>query len=161
MNTNSADGLGTQLRRLLELLDGDLESIYRTDGFGFRPRYTPVVKALSDDSSKTIKDIAALSSISHSAASQTVSKMVAEGLVEQSVGEDSRERLISLTAAGQSLLPQLRVRWEATQRAADQLDRELSAPLSQVLAEAIATLRTHPFTARIAEQENSSGTAVT
>lgn len=105
MTKRPADGLGTQLRRLIELLDGDLEAVYRNDGFGYRPRYTPVMKALSDHPDRSIKDIAARSSISHSAASQTVSKMMAEGLVEQSIGADSRERLISLASKGRALLP--------------------------------------------------------
>ncbi len=159
MNTRPADGLGTQLRRLIEMLDGDLEAIYRRDGYGYRPRYTPVMKALSKDTLRTIKDIAALSSISHSAASQTVSRMMAEGFVEQRVGTDGRERLISLTAKGRALLPLLEARWQATQRAADQLDDELSAPLSQVLAEAIAALSERPFASRIAEHEVSSSDA--
>ncbi len=152
MTSESTDGLGTQLRRLVELLDGDLEEIYKQDGFGYRPRYTPVMKALSSGSQRTIKDIAALSSISHSAASQTVSKMMAEGLVEQTVGDDGRERLIGLTAYGRELLPLLKARWSATQRAAAQLDGELSTPLSSVLAEAIQALSARPFAARIADQ---------
>lgn len=156
MNNKSADGLGTQLRRLLELLDGDLEAIYRQDGFGFRPRYTPVMKALSNQPDRTIKQIAVLSSISHSAASQTVSKMAVAGLIEQKVGKDSRERLINLTKHGRELLPLLESRWQATQRAADHLDTELSAPLSQVLAEAILLLTDRPFATRIAEHEDSS-----
>ena len=155
MHAKPADGLGTQLRRLLELLDGDLEEIYRRDGFGYRPRYTPVMKSLANDSQRTIKDIAALSSISHSAASQTVSRMMADGLVGQRVGEDGRERLITLTAKGRALLPLLEARWQATQHAADHLDRELSAPLSGVLAEAIIALADRPFAARIAEHEGA------
>ncbi|MEO1242473.1 MAG: MarR family transcriptional regulator [Pseudomonadota bacterium] len=148
-----ADGLGTQLRRLLELLDGDLEKIYRGDGSGYRPRYTPVMKTLADGDARTIKEIAASSSISHSAASQTVSRMIEEEFVEQSVGEDSRERLIKLTGKGRRILPHLQMRWAATQSAADQLDRELSAPLSRTLAEAIDALSEHSFAERIATHE--------
>lgn len=153
MDTKPADGLGTQLRRLVQMLDGDLEEIYKRDGLAYRPRFTPVMKALSKNSRQSIKDIAALSSISHSAASQTVSRMMADGLVEQDIGTDGRERLISLTKRGRSLLPDLKTRWDATQRAADQLDRELSAPLSGLLAEAIVALSERPFTERIAECE--------
>ncbi len=79
--------------------------------------------------------------------------MMAEGLVEQRTGSDSRERLISLTAKGHGLLPRLVARWKATQRAADHLDRELSMPLSGLLAEAIVALSERPFAARIAEHE--------
>jgi DNA-binding MarR family transcriptional regulator len=152
MTSESADGLGTQLRRLVELLDGHLEEVYNRDGFGYRPRYTPVMKALSTGAQRTIKDIAALSSISHSAASQTISRMMAEGLVEQSIGDDGRERLIGLTANGKELLPLLKARWNATRKAASQLDSELSTPLSSVLAEAIEALTARPFSARIADQ---------
>ncbi|MEM7283032.1 MAG: MarR family transcriptional regulator [Pseudomonadota bacterium] len=152
MVSKSADGLGTQLRRLVELLDGDLEEIYKRDGFGYRPRYTPVMKALATGAQRTIKDIATLSSISHSAASQTISRMTAEGLVEQTIGNDGRERLIGLTKNGRELLPLLKARWNATQKAANQLDGELSAPLSTVLAEAIEALTDRPFADRIADQ---------
>ncbi len=152
MHSKSVDGLGTQLRRLVELLDGDLEEIYGRDGFGYRPRYTPVMKALSTGTQRTIKDIAALSSISHSAASQTISKMMSEGLVEQTIGDDGRERMIGLTANGLELLPLLKARWKATRKAADQLDSELSTPLSSVLAEAIEALTARPFADRIADQ---------
>jgi len=153
MNNQIVDGLGTQLRRLIQMLDGDLEYVYRRDGLAYRPRYTPVMKALSRSSDQTIKEIASLSSISHSAASQTVSKMMAEGLVEQKVGSDGRQRLVGLTKHGRSLIPILRVRWEATQHAAEQLDRELSVPLSKLLAEAIVALSERRFAERIAEYE--------
>ena len=59
MSNRSADGLGTQLRRLLELLDGDLERIYREDHPFYTRRFTPVMKALAGGSYLTIKEIAA------------------------------------------------------------------------------------------------------
>lgn len=145
----NADGLGTQLRTLLELLDGDLETIYARDGFGYRPRYTPVMKALADGPPLRIKDLASRSSITHSAASQTVAKMGQAGLVATTPGEDGRTRLVGLTERGEAMLPTLRRRWAATTAAARELDRELSVPLSRVLAEAIAALRAEPFASRI------------
>ena len=39
-------GLGTQLRHLLELLDGAVEEAYALAGMRYRPRYTPVMRAL-------------------------------------------------------------------------------------------------------------------
>ena len=39
--------LGTRLRHLLELLDGDVAAVYADLGLtGFRPRFTPVLIAL-------------------------------------------------------------------------------------------------------------------
>ncbi|MEO1252547.1 MAG: MarR family transcriptional regulator [Pseudomonadota bacterium] len=155
MTQKPADGLGTQLRRLLELLDGDVEAIYRQDHPFYTPRYTPVMKALSAGERLSIKDIAARSSISHSAASQTISRLVDHGLVELMADTDKRARIVTLTKKGKDLAPWLEERWRATARAADALDRELSHPLSQLLAEAIEALEKRPFATRIRDQEKS------
>lgn len=149
MNDFRADGLGTQLRRLLEMLDGDLELLYQEEHAFYVPRYTPVMKALASGESLTIKDIAACSSISHSAASQTIAKMAQLGLVELDVEGDRRCRRVRLSAQGDALLPWLEERWHATQRAADELDRELAYPLSELLAETIPRLEARRFQDRI------------
>lgn len=146
-------GLGTQLRHLLELLDGGVDEIYQRDGLDYRPRYTPVMRALEDVDHLTIKAIAKAAGISHSAASQTVSKMIKVDLVEHASSQDGRERLIQLTSKARRMLPQLHARWLATQYAADELDAELAQPLSQIAAEAIRALQGRPFVDRIAEKE--------
>lgn len=149
----TADGLGTQLRRLLEMMDGDVEAIYRRDHPFYVPRFTPVMKALSKEQPLSIKEIAACSSISHSAASQTVAKLVDHGLVELVAdAADRRSRLAALTPDGQSLLPWLEERWRATNAAAAELENELSFPLSRLLAEAISQLEHKPFASRISVQ---------
>lgn len=154
MTRMRADGLGTRLRRLLELLDGDLEAVYAHDGVDYRPRYTPVMKALVDGEARTIKEIAAQSTVSHSAASQTVSRMLSEGLLTQLVGEDARERRISLSQHGRALLPVLELRWTATQRAADRLESEIGMPLAQALEAAIRALESRPFRERVLHEDS-------
>lgn len=149
MTKRSVDGLGTQLRRLLELLDGDLEAIYRDEHPFYSPRFTPVMKGLASGDSLTIKKIAERSSVSHSAASQTISKLVKLGLVRLVAGEDKRSRLVSLTGDGKGLLPWLNTRWAATQQAANALEEELSHPLASLLAEAISALEDQSFSDRI------------
>ena len=151
----NAVGLGTQLRRLLELLDGDLEQIYREEHDFYVPRFTPVMKALASGAPLTIKDIAAHSSVSHSAASQTVSKLASHGLVAVASNTDRRSRLVSLTEQGRELLPWLSRRWAATKAVADGLDAELDHPLGDVLAQAIAHLEARPFSERIRSCEQA------
>ena len=63
------------MRRLIDHLDGALEQAYRDDGLDFRPRYTPVIRALMDDGPQTITALAERLGVSHSATSQTVSQM--------------------------------------------------------------------------------------
>lgn len=152
MSMKPADGLGTQLRRLLEMLDGELEGIYRAAHPFYTPRYTPVMKALEKHPQLTIKQIAELSSVSHSAASQTVSKLAEHGLVELTPDTDRRNRKVSLTSEGQRLLPWLSRHWQATAAAERELDRELSHPLGALLQQALEQLQARPFSERVCSQ---------
>jgi DNA-binding MarR family transcriptional regulator len=145
--------LGTALRHLLELLDGDVEAVYREEGLNYRPRYTPIMRALASAQAIAIRDLAATAGISHSAASQTVAKMKAAGIIDKVAGEDGRERAVKLTRRGKALLPRLQVRWAATNAAADELDRELSTRLTECIEEAIAALEARPFKQRIRSNE--------
>lgn len=143
-------GLGTQLRHLIELLDGAVEQAYVDAGLDYRPRYTPVMRALAEQSSATIGELAALASITQPAATQTVALMTRKGLLTVSAGGvDGRQRVVRLSAAGEALLPRLQVCWRATKSAADSLDAELSFPLSACLEQAIAVLEARSFGARI------------
>ncbi len=149
MNYDTKAGLGTQLRHLLELLDGDLEAVYRAEHPFYVPRYTPVMRALAPGAPLSIKAIAEQSGVSHSAASQTVTLLKRNKLVTFKPGADRRVHHVILTQAGKDLLPWLQARWTATQQVANALDSELSAPLSQVLSEAIVSLERTSFADRI------------
>ncbi|MCC8538411.1 MarR family winged helix-turn-helix transcriptional regulator [Xanthomonas axonopodis pv. poinsettiicola] len=142
--------LGTLVRHLIELLDGDLEAVYAASGLPWRPRYTPVLRVLMRLGPASIKVLAQQIGITHSAASQTVAQMAKQRLVVLKPGADARERIVVLTARTRRLVPALEQQWTATNAAAAQLDAELSVPLSAVLAEAIAALQRRPFATRIA-----------
>lgn len=146
-------GLGTQLRHLLELLDGAVEEAYALAGMDYRPRYTPVMRALIALEPSTIGQIAEAAKITQPAATQTVALMVKQGLLVSKSGPvDGRQRLIHLSPRGRAMLPRLRECWEATQRAADHLDASLPRPLSQALDQAIAALEADSFGTRIARE---------
>lgn len=149
MKRNTPLGLGTLLRRLQELTDGELERIYAEDGLDYIPRYTPVMRALVVGGSRTVRDIAQASGVSHSAASQTVSRMVEAGLVKLSVGLDARERHAQLTKKAISMLPQLRACWAATEAAAQSIEDDIGTPLRDVLIAAITVLEERSFSLRI------------
>lgn len=147
-------GLGTQLRHLIELLDGAVEQSYVDAGLDYRPRYTPVMRVLAERPSATIGELATQAGITQPAATQTVALMVKKGLLTVAAGgEDGRQRVVRLSAAGEALLPQLRVRWQATKSAADSLDAELALPLSACLEQAIAALERRSFGARIRDAQ--------
>lgn len=149
--SSPAPTLGTLMRSLIDLLDGEVEAAYAAAGLAWRPRYTPVLRALTKLGPTSIKLIAREVGVSHSAASQTVSQMNREGLVALTPGADARERIVVLTPATETMIPALHRQQAATNAAAAELDAELSTPLTEVLREAIAALRHRPFGARIAE----------
>jgi DNA-binding MarR family transcriptional regulator len=143
--------LGTLLRHIVELLDGAVADAYRSGAPGYRPRFTPVIRALLRDGPRSITQIKCSVGASHSAISQTVAEMVREDLVALEAGQDQRERIIDLTPKARQLLPALEAQWACTERAARSIDADLGMPLADVLRSVIATLENKPFAVRIAE----------
>ncbi|MEO3977664.1 helix-turn-helix domain-containing protein [Streptomyces sp. CAU 1734] len=144
--------LGTRLRLLLELLDGDVAAIYEDLGLpGFRPRHAPVLRALAESGPAAIRDIARAAGVTHSAASQTVAGMERDGLVVLRPGADARARIVHPTARAEALLPLLAAETAATAAAATALEAELSFPLGSLIGEALAALERRPMRARIAD----------
>jgi DNA-binding MarR family transcriptional regulator len=141
--------LGTQLRHLIEMLDSAVAQTYGSSGLDYRPRYTPVFRALLNLGPSSIRAISLQARITHSAASQTVSEMVKRGWLRVRKGPDARQRIVALTGKADNATPILRRHWAATNSAANALERELSAPLSDLLRETIDALERRPFIDRI------------
>ncbi|RMI46268.1 MarR family winged helix-turn-helix transcriptional regulator [Streptomyces triticirhizae] len=145
-------GIGTRLRHLLDLLEADLATVYPRLGLAdYRPRYTPVIRALVAHGPSTIGELARAMRVTHSAASQTVAQLGRRGLVELSVGRDARQRVVRLTPEGERLLPVLETEWAVAEAAAADLDAELSVPLATLLGELERALERRPFRERVAE----------
>lgn len=145
-------GLGTQLRALLELMDGDVATIMADLGEpDYRPRFSPVVRALVDLGPLPIRALAAATGVTHSAASQTVAQMKRQDLVSLSAGSDARERIVGLTARARALVPKLEAEWAATESAVAELDAELPYPLTDLIPAVFAALEQRPFRRRIEE----------
>lgn len=148
--------LGTLLRHLIELLDGAVEQGYREAGLNYRPRYTPVVRALLAHGPSSIRNISRHAKITHSAASQTVAHMAENGLITLEPGHDARERLVALSPAARDMMPLVQRCWRATEAAARELEGELQIPLAEVLRDVIRALDDRPFGDRIRDQYEES-----
>ena len=143
-------GLGTQLRHLIELLDDGVSQANDYAGMRYRPRYTPIVKALAGGQPLTIGQLAEAAGITQPAATQTVAVMAKDGLVDVAAGAiDARQRVVALSPNGRALLPRLERAWRATDRAAESLDAESS--LLAAVGAALAALDRQSFAERIAE----------
>lgn len=156
MTTHDARSFGTALRRLIDQLDGAVEQAYRDDGLDFRPRFTPIVRALVADGPQTIRALSATLGVSHSAVSQTITQMAARELVTVATGRDARQRIVTLSDAGTALLPRLRRHWAATTAATAALDAAGDGALIAAINRANAALEARPF-AEWLEEARSAG----
>ncbi|WP_433012553.1 MarR family winged helix-turn-helix transcriptional regulator [Kribbella sp. CA-294648] len=143
--------IGTRLRHVLELLDGDVAKVYQDLGLAeYRPRFSPVVRTLVAEGPLSIRALATAVGVTHSAASQTVAQLNRAGFVTLEPGTDARQRIVHLTDKTRELLPVIEAEWQATSAALAELDEELSVPLGQLLKEVVAAVERRPFHQRIA-----------
>ena len=145
-----ARALGTELRALFEQMDADVGRALDDLGLvGYRPRFSPVVRVLADGPA-SVREIAAATGVTHSAASQTVAAMVNAGWAARRVGSDARERIVELTDATLAALPAIRAEWEVTAAALAALDAELPYPLTTFVTDLSAALERNSFRTRMA-----------
>jgi DNA-binding MarR family transcriptional regulator len=138
--------LGTLLRQVYDEMEAAIASVYADRGLtGYRPRFSPAVRALAASEPMAIRDIARATGVTHSAASQTVTQMSRAGFVSLTPGPDARERLVRLTARARAALPLIEAEWQATERAV----AELGIPVADVLDQVLRALRRKPFRDRI------------
>jgi MarR family transcriptional regulator, organic hydroperoxide resistance regulator len=149
--------LGTQLRHLIELLDSALEVAYQDAGLDYKPRFTPVMRTLSQHSSMTINQLAVEAGITQPAATQTVKIMHDKGIVQIEKGaEDARKRMVSLSPFGREILGKVTQCWHATAIATEQLEAELDMPLTVLVEQAISALEMTSFRQRISAASQSA-----
>lgn len=147
--TSPSATLGTLLRSLVEQLDRDVEAAYLSEGLDFRPRFTPVVRALDEAGPLRIKDIAEAAGLTHSATSQTVSELVAKGWLVLTPGTDARSRVVSFSASGLQRLPRVKAIWRTVALAAQSMNNDLPVALEDIARAALSALDRNPFAARI------------
>lgn len=147
--TTSHATLGTLLRALLEHLDSAVAQAYNESGLDYKPRYTPVIRALASAGPCRIKDISEGMGVSHSAVSQTVSALARAKWVKLKAGADNRERIVHLTPYAKTKIPLLERHWANTALAAASLDDDIGFPLEDALRRALRALQRQSFADRI------------
>jgi DNA-binding MarR family transcriptional regulator len=148
MTQTRRPGLGELLRYVGELIDQGAQEQYRAMNLDYRPRYTPVLRALAAGA-ETISDITAATHLTQGAISQSVLLMAADGLVSRHELADGRKTGVRTTAKGKRLLTVLVPHWEVTFAAIDALEEEVGYPLRQVLENTAKALEREGFAARL------------
>ena len=148
MHSREKPGLGELLRYVGELVEQGAEEHYRTMRLNYRPRFTPVLRALHAGA-QTVTDITTRTHLTQGAISQTVALLEGDGLITRHAVDDGRKSGIRLTAAGRALVAQLDHHWAATFTAIAGLEQEIGYPLRQVLESAAQALEREGFAARL------------
>jgi len=148
MSLNIEPGLGELLRHLAELTDKDAEKSYHLSDIDYRPRYTPIMRAL-DYGVSTVTDFTSALNITQGAVSQTIKLMLNDGLINRQKGTDGRQSIIRLSKKGEALLKQLKPQWKATFSAIEALEQEIQYPLRDCLSRSVKALEQQPFDQRI------------
>lgn len=141
---------GVLLRRLIDHLDGAVEQLYADAGLDYRPRFTPILRALLNEGPASLRTLSRRTGVSHSAVSQTITQMAGRGWVSLKAGTDARERIVTLTPFAMEQLPRLERCWAATDAASNSLDEDLGRPLADILIRALDVLERRPLADRLA-----------
>lgn len=149
-------GLGELLRYVGELVDAGAAQRYRDHGLRWRPRYTPILRALLAGNA-TVTEIVSHSRLTQGAVSQTIALMVADGLLEREGVADGRKSALRLTGQGQALLAALSHHWGVTFAAIEALETEIGHPLLTALEAAADALERTGFAERLRRAEAMTG----
>jgi MarR family transcriptional regulator, organic hydroperoxide resistance regulator len=148
MNTRHDPGLGELLRYVNELVEQGAEEHYRTMRLNYRPRYTPILRALHAGA-RTVTDITERTRLTQGAISQTVALLEGDGLITRRALDDGRKSALELTASGRALVEQLVRHWAATFAAIERLEADIGYPLRRVLEAAAGALEREGFADRV------------
>lgn len=145
----STKGFGSRLRRLLDQLDRDVQSLYGEAGVTFEPRWYAVFSALCEDGPATVGELAQRLGVTHAAVSQVRSALLAEGLIQtRSDPADGRRHLLALTPKGADMAATLKPLWDAINAATAQVLAEDAPTLLQDLDSLARALDRRPLVAR-------------
>lgn len=147
-------GLGELLRHLIELTDQGSEELYKKAKVPIKPRYTPILRAITDGKN-TVSSITKSLRITQGAVSQTIKLMEADAILLRKSGQDdARESFIELTSKGKTLVDVLQEHWQARFLAIETLEQEIQIPILANLQSFIEALEEKSYANRILEAEH-------
>ena len=140
--------LGELLRYVSGRVDQGAAERYETLKIDYRPRYTPLLRALAAGA-ETVTEITSNSSLTQGAISQTVSLMLKGGLLARRGLDDGRKTGLRLTKKGVALLTTLEPHRQMTFLAIRCLELEIGYPVLAVLQALGAALEREGFASRL------------
>ena len=106
--------LASRLRRLSDAYWQGVTATYRQFGVDFDVRWATIFVLIARQGPVAVMEIADRLGISHPAVIQVINELEKRELVVSAKSEqDGRKRLLTLSEAGQTMLPQLQPLWDA------------------------------------------------
>jgi len=113
--------LGSRLKRLAERLQGDAAQIIQAAGIPAQPAHMPLLTAL-DAGAMTVGQLAEAVGSSQPGVTRAIGQLTALQLVQAEQGSDLRQRLVSLTPAGQAVMKRTKMQvWPGIGLAVDEM----------------------------------------
>ena len=106
--------LASRLRRLSDLYWQGVTATYRQSGVDFDVRWATIFVLIAQQGPVAVMEIADRLGITHPAVIQVINELEKHGLIISAKSEqDGRKRLLTLSDAGQVMLPKLQPLWDA------------------------------------------------
>jgi DNA-binding MarR family transcriptional regulator len=153
--------LDHRFRRMMEALLRTAEEVYDARGLRFRPRWTSTYLLVQQEGSISVTEIAERISLTHPAVITILEEMEAARVVRSAPDRsDGRRRLVSLTAHGRSLAPELTRLWQTLGDAqAARFAEAGCADIVNVLDRVEDGLRARSLSAEVLEQMDAPSVA--
>lgn len=149
--------LASRLRRLSDLYWQGVTATYRQSGLDFDVRWATVFVLIARQGPVAVMEIADRLGITHPAVIQVINELEKHELVVSAKSEqDGRKRLLSLSQAGQDMLPKLQPLWDAFIAVNRNMIGNQTHNLLASLQEMEAQLAERNFYDRIQDQLNAA-----
>lgn len=146
--------IGTRLRFLGELITQEATEIYGLYDIPMNPKWFPVFYTLTQNSDRSISEIAAEIGHSHVSVIKIVSEMKEAGLVaEKKNAKDLRQRLVRLTASGRKVSRRIEMQYTDVRGAIAKITAATKADLWKALAEWEELLNEKSFFERVQNEK--------
>ncbi len=144
--------LGSRLKRLAEQMQEDVNQVSQRAGVELPPGKYPLLAILSENGPQTVGELARATGSSQPVTTRSIGKLIEMELVQADKSEaDGRNRIVSLTGAGEQLIRRSReTLWPQVEAAVRQVVDGLSGPLLDQLGAIERALAERPLAERAA-----------
>ncbi|WP_141734303.1 bifunctional helix-turn-helix transcriptional regulator/GNAT family N-acetyltransferase [Oligoflexus tunisiensis] len=145
--------LATRIRTLGDTMLADGLQIYAGLGLNFQPRWFSVFYLLQEHHELPVTEVASRIGLSHPAIIKIIESMEEAGLIESGRNSrDARKRMITLSAKGEALIPELQPVWKALEEELKQLFADLNIDILGVLESMERMIQEKPISKRVQER---------